>query len=206
MKNSFPLTFALVPVLFFAVRTQAQEISGAQPGNFILHVADVGLGNWNGIKIGGDYVLSAKTGERTKRGKLPQTFVRNTHLTFNFSVIHRNASAAGSILTVGYQLQKTRTGGWFTTLEPMLGLRSSFGATTDNNSLFSINSNRRFVSGVSFGFGRNFLNTKLALPLSVYSKFAIYNTVPRFRILRTTSMVEIGVSYNMGSIFKRTNK
>jgi hypothetical protein len=209
MKTSFPLTLALITASLIVTRIQAQEIATAQPGNVILHIADIGIGGWNGVKIGGDYVLTAKTATQTKRGKLPQTVLKNTHLTLNYSLFYRRLNQANSMVTIGYQFQKTRQSGWFTSIEPMFGVRRAFGASTENSNwpgLFSGTSNRRLVSGVSFGVGRDFSIAKRPLPVSVYSKFSVYGSVPRFRVFSATSMVEIGVSYNMGSIFDRKKK
>jgi hypothetical protein len=207
MKTSFLFTLALITASLFNTRIQAQEINAAQPGNVILHISDIGIGRWNGIKIGGDYVLTSKTASLTKRGKTPQTVIKNTHLTLNYSLFYRRLNQANSMFTIGYQLQKTRQSGWFTSLEPMLGVRRSFGASTESGpGFFSNSSSRRLVSGVSFGVGRDFSNAKRPLPLSVYSKFSVYGSVPRFRVFNNTSMVEIGVSYNVGNIFDRKKK
>lgn len=204
MKTSFPLTLALFAVSLSVSRIQAQEVTGTQPGNVILHISDIGIGRWNGVKIGGDYVLTNKIVTQTKRGKSPQTVVKNTHLTLNYSFFYRRFNQTNSMFTLGYQLQKTRQSGWFTSLEPMLGVRRVFGVSAENNGwpgFLSGNSNRRLVSGVSFGVGKDFSTAKRALPLSVYSKFSVYGSVPRFRVFSATSMVEIGVSYNVGNLF-----
>ncbi|MCU0434500.1 MAG: hypothetical protein MUC87_13690 [Bacteroidia bacterium] len=209
MKTSYTLALALFTAALSFTALSAQTVSSAKPGDVILHLSDIGLSRWNGLKVGADYVLTSKLTETGKAGKPSKTFVKSRLVTLNYAYFYRNFNEPNRMFTAGYQFHKMNEKGWFTTLEPMLGVQRSFGTEGENSNLPGLinrNGTRNLITGISFGVGKDFSTAKRPLPITVYTKYSLFNKFPRYRILNANSMVEIGVSYNLGNLFSAGKK
>ncbi|MGL5890435.1 MAG: hypothetical protein ACRC3B_11150, partial [Bacteroidia bacterium] len=175
----FPLFIILV--LFAGSQTlNAQETLQPERGSLFIHYSNVGLVNFNGMKLGADYVLQSKEIQKSKRKKTSQT-LRSTHyLTFNYGFYSRSTRSVNHLLHVGYLMQKTKKNGWFTGIEPIAGFRLNTSSyINENNPGFANSIRPRLMTGVSFSVGKEMLLGKKEIPFSVFGKYTLMTSLPR---------------------------
>ena len=173
------------------------------------HVSVVSALKYPGIKVGADYLVIQKEIEKTKRNSV-KTIYKNRYITTNLGFYYHKDYNTNFFLQAGYQWQRMRSSGWFTALEPQLGVSRTF----IDGAVYKVseegNVTRKKAAGhfyvapaLSFGVGKD-LSLKNDIPLTLFSKVTLFTNLPYNNFVYGRALFEIGASYHFAGILKHS--
>jgi hypothetical protein len=193
-----------------SVSAMAQSIPPSVERGINGHVSVVGALKYPGIKFGADYLIIQKEIEKIKRNDRTKNIYKNRYITTNLGVYYHKDYNANFFLQAGYQWQRMRSSGWFTALEPQLGVSRTF----IDGAVYKVseegNISRKKAAGhfyvapaLSFAVGKD-LSLKNNTPLTLFSKVTLFTNLPYNNFVYGRTLLEIGASYHFAGILKHT--
>lgn len=178
-----------------------------------LHVSAVGAIIYPGARLGVDYQVACKTITKNKGNGAMKMFQRNKFITLNTGFYYHRDFNTNLFLQGGFQWQRKNAKGWFTSVEPQLGISRTF----INGEVYTVRDDgtvRRkrgaghfyLAPAVSFGLGKDFSTGKLQRPVSVFGKLTVFTNAPYNNFVYVRLMTELGVSYHFHDLMKHPVK
>jgi hypothetical protein len=177
------------------------------------HASIVGALKYPGIKVGVDYQVIQKQVEKTKRKGTVKNFYKNGYITSNLGFYYHKGYNTNFFLQGGYQWQRVRSNGWFTVIEPQLGVSRTFidgtvyKVSNDGNVTRKRGAGHFYLApSLSFGFGKDLSLKKGNIPLTLFSKVTLFTNLPYNNFIYVRAMAEVGASYHITNFMPHTVK
>ena len=189
----------------------AQSVEPAVERGVNGHVSLVGALKYPGVKVGADYMVIQKEIEKTKRSGVVRRIYKNRYVTTNVGFYHHKDYNTNFFLQGGYQWERMRSSGWFTALEPQLGISRTlidgivYKVSDDGNVTRRKGAGHFYVApSLSFALGKDLSLMNENLPLTIFSKVTLYSNFPYNNFVYVRVMAEVGVSYHFAGFMKHT--
>lgn len=177
------------------------------------HASIVGALKYPGVKVGVDYPVIQKQVEKTKRNGSVKNSYKNRYITTNLGFYYHKDYNANFFFQGGYQWQHVRSNGWFTAVEPQLGVSRTlidgavYKVSNDGNVTRKKGAGHFYLApSLSFGFGKDLSAKSGNMPLTLFSKVTLFTNLPYNNFVYVRVMAEVGASYHIADFMMHTVK
>lgn len=186
----------------------AQSVEQPMPRQGItVHASIVGALIYPGLKVGGGYKVIDKSVEKSKRNGTVKRFHKNRFIIANLGFYYHKDYNTNIFLQGGYQWQRMKSSGWFSTLEPQLGVSRTF----IDGSVYTIDDSEEVTKkksaghfylapSLSLGLGKDFSVKNENRPFTIFTKLTLFTNMPYNNFIYARLLGEIGVTYHLNKV------